>query len=301
MKSNSELISKPAIQFLLIFCLVATIAVLLSFIGVTIGILIFKFNPHVIENPFIASPQDVEGLKFVQLITAVGAFIIAPIVYMIITSKSRLADLKLKRVNKPINYLIILILMIISSPILSLIIEVNAQVGLSEFMMEEQAKQDYITKLLLTFSGWGSLLYILLIIAVVPAIGEELLFRGVVQKIFTKWTNNYHVGIWITAILFSFFHMQFHGFVPRMLLGAFLGYALVWSGSLWVPMLGHFFNNGSVVVLSYFYPEMMENPDMSIFGEIGKNPIVIITSLILTIVGIMIFRKVNLPIQQDIE
>lgn len=80
-------------------------------------------------------------------------------------------------------------------------------------------------------------------IAIVPAVGEELLFRGVIQKIFTNMTKNYHWGIWISAILFSALHMQFYGFIPRALLGALFGYILVYSGSLRLPILCHFANN----------------------------------------------------------
>ena len=60
-----------------------------------------------------------------------------------------------------------------------------------------------------------------------------------------------HIAIWITAFIFSAVHMQFYGFVPRMLLGALFGYMFVWTGSLWVPVLMHFVNNGIAVVVNY--------------------------------------------------
>jgi len=95
------------------------------------------------------------------------------------------------------------------------------------------------------------LLINLLMIAILPAIGEELIFRGCFQNIFTRWTGNYHWGIWLAAILFSAIHMQFYGFIPRMLLGAMFGYMLVWGRSMWLPILAHLVNNGGAVITAY--------------------------------------------------
>ena len=90
------------------------------------------------------------------------------------------------------------------------------------------------------------LLINLLIIAVIPALGEELLFRSLIQKLVYKWKSNIHLSIWLTAFLFSAVHMQFLGFFPRMLLGALLGYMLVWTGSL-AAIMAHFTNNAIAV------------------------------------------------------
>ena len=91
----------------------------------------------------------------------------------------------------------------------------------------------------------------LLMIAIIPAIGEEFFFRGLLQRIFSNWVRNTHWGIIISAFLFSAIHMQFYGFFPRFLLGAMFGYLFVWSGSLWLPVLAHFINN-SLAVIAYY-------------------------------------------------
>jgi membrane protease YdiL (CAAX protease family) len=85
------------------------------------------------------------------------------------------------------------------------------------------------------------------------AVVEEFFFRGVLLQIFRKITNNYHWAVWIAAIIFSAVHAQFYGFVPRLLLGALLGYVFVFSGSLWIPIIVHFINNATGVLLYYFY------------------------------------------------
>jgi len=95
------------------------------------------------------------------------------------------------------------------------------------------------------------MLFNIFMIAIVAAIGEELIFRGVIQKIFARWTGNIHLAIIITGFLFSLIHLQFYGFFPRWLLGVMFGYLMVWSGTLWLPIFAHFVNNAVAVLVSY--------------------------------------------------
>lgn len=84
--------------------------------------------------------------------------------------------------------------------------------------------------------------------ALCPAITEEFFFRGALQRLIGKWNPNPHFVIWSAAILFSAFHLQFYGFIPRMLLGAYLGYLLLWTRSIWIPVFAHFINNATAVI-----------------------------------------------------
>lgn len=123
--------------------------------------------------------------------------------------------------------------------------------GFENWSRRQQEKIGELTKFLTQFDSVGKLLLGLLIIAVIPAIGEELFFRGVVQSIFLRWTKNAHWAVWITGVLFSFIHFQLDGFVPRMLLGVVFGYLYVWSGNIWYPIWAHFVNNGITVLGVY--------------------------------------------------
>jgi hypothetical protein len=123
--------------------------------------------------------------------------------------------------------------------------------GLEQWMREKEQQAAVLTKQLLVMKSFSDYLLNLLMIAIIPAIGEELLFRGALQNIVYKWFYNPHVAIWISAIIFSAIHVQFFGFFPRMFLGALFGYFLWWSGSLWFAIWGHFLNNGLAVTMAF--------------------------------------------------
>ncbi len=123
--------------------------------------------------------------------------------------------------------------------------------GNETWMRAREAAAKGISDAFLQGSGYPDLVWSLLIVAVLPSLGEELLFRGTLQPLFSRWTGSKHAGVWLSAILFSAIHMQFFGFVPRLLLGVIFGYALLRSGSLWLPVLLHFWNNGTIVVVTW--------------------------------------------------
>jgi membrane protease YdiL (CAAX protease family) len=150
------------------------------------------------------------------------------------------------------------LLILVSVPMQSALVAWNANVHFPAFLhefeqwaraMENQAAG--LTKFLTEFTTPARLLVGLLVIAVTPAIAEELVFRGVIQRNLVRWFNSRHVGVWLTAALFSAVHLQFFGFVPRFLLGLILGYLYEWSGSILVPMAAHFTQNAFQLLLLY--------------------------------------------------
>ena len=171
--------------------------------------------------------------------------------------------------------------------------------GLEEWMKNKEAEAEWLTKQFMSATTVSALLVNLFLMAVLPAVSEEITFRGVLQQLLTAPHRlspfasrlSQHLAIWLTAIIFSAVHMQFYGFVPRMLMGALFGYMFVWTGSLWVPMLMHFVNNGMAVLL-YFLANKA-GWDMDKVDAIGTNETLWlgIVSLVLTIGGIYAFRR----------
>ncbi len=125
--------------------------------------------------------------------------------------------------------------------------------GFENWSRKTQKMVEEMTHLLTQFDSFGKMLIGLLVIAVIPAVGEELMFRGMLQPILIRSFKNTHVAIWVTGIIFSFIHFQLDGFVPRMLLGVVFGYLYVWSGNIWYPIWAHFINNGVTVIIMYLY------------------------------------------------
>lgn len=137
----------------------------------------------------------------------------------------------------------------------SLVIEWNANLDFKgafwDWARNLENRGLVLTKMLTAMDTPGAFLFVMLIIGILPAIGEEIVFRGWMQPALHRLSGNVHVAIWVSAIAFSALHMQFFGFVPRVLLGAVFGYLMAWSGNLWLPMVAHFANNGLMVLAMY--------------------------------------------------
>lgn len=189
----------------------------------------------------------IDAVKFTQLLSSIGIFIVPVLVYAHICN----FDLKLNlNLNRQVILLAITIMLLIN-PFIAFVYEWNMSFNFPEWALSYDKKAEHLTKYFLKMNSVGDLAYNLLILAIVPAIGEELLFRGYLQQTFKKWLGKPHLAIVITAILFSAIHMQFQGFLPRFVLGLLLGYFFYWSGSLWLPIIAHFLNNALAVLLAY--------------------------------------------------
>ncbi|PCJ89904.1 MAG: CPBP family intramembrane metalloprotease domain-containing protein [Flavobacteriales bacterium] len=165
------------------------------------------------------------------------------------------------------------LLVFFSLPVINTMLEWNNQLNLPEWlsgvenwMKTAESNAEKITKQFLMVNSIGDLAVNLVVMAMIPAIAEELFFRGLLQRVLIASTKNIHIGIWLAAILFSALHGQFYGFLPRMVLGAILGYLFVWSGSLWVPIFAHFVNNGAAVLLAFYVKKGMISEDVENIG-----------------------------------
>jgi len=174
--------------------------------------------------------------------------------------------------------------MVINAPF----IEWNMNVHFPEPFHTELKKLEEVaekaTKFLTTFYSLPYFLGSVIVIAVIPAIGEELLFRGMVQRYGLKIFSNPHVAIWLTAFAFSAFHLQFFGFLPRMLLGAFFGYVYFYSGNLWYAIAAHFTNNAFTILMLYLY-----QTGHSTFDIEGTDSVPLSTVAVFTIIGGILF------------
>ena len=248
-------------QILLSLSLVVGTSFILLFIGSILCYLFFGINIMTDTNALNINGvnPNIPALKFYQAIYSIGMFIIPPFIIAYFLSYKVSDYLKINQFAKPSVFFQAFLLILFALPIANMMGELNSQIHFPEFLKgaeqwmrasEEQAA--LVTQKFLKMDHLGDLLINLLLIAVIPALGEELLFRGILQKQLSKLTGSIHWGIFISAVLFSALHMQFFGFFPRLFLGMLFGYLLVWTGSLWVPILAHLVNNGLAVTASYF-------------------------------------------------
>lgn len=177
----------------------------------------------------------------------------------------------------------------------SLIIEWNASLNFGgSFWTWAREREDIateFTKFITQFESSTDLVVGLLVIGVLPAIGEEFAFRGWLQPAIQKVSGNPHVAIWVSAFLFSALHMQFFGFVPRMLLGAMFGYLMFWSGNLWIPIIAHLVNNGFAVVMIYLYQTGATKFDAE---SPEAMPLTFVIPATAIFIGVMLFLKKQL-------
>ncbi|MBX0292520.1 CPBP family intramembrane metalloprotease [Hymenobacter sp. HSC-4F20] len=164
---------------------------------------------------------------------------------------NKLADYFLPRRPVPAGWLLLAgLLIIVSLPAMSGLIAWNASLDLPEWALDKEEQAKAILKVLTNFSSPLRFVVALLVMAVVPAVSEELFFRGVLQRNLVQWAGQ-HAGIWLAAAIFSAIHLQFQGFIPRFVLGLVLGYLYEWSGNILVPMTAHFTQNAFQLVLLY--------------------------------------------------
>ena len=240
--------------------------------------------------------NDITRLKIGQGISSALMFIAPPLILYAFTRTEPMRQLGFRRPMKWWMLLIGVALMFVSLPLTNILGTWNEKMNFGETFetlealikqMEEMAG-DLTKQMLEVDTVWG-LLGNLLVIALIPAIGEELTFRGVVQQALTRRCHP-HVAIWLSAFIFSFIHFQFYGFLPRMFLGLILGYMFYYSGSIWTSILMHFINNGTAVVVAYLDYKGLANIDWEHFGS-TSNIALLITSLLLTVGMIVIVAK----------
>lgn len=232
-------------------------------------------------------PKELNSLRFIQICSQIFTFVLPPVIYAILVKEKPMISLGFRKTS--LLWIIIgIALMYVIMPINSIFAEWNANIKLPEAIgsLEELLKtmQEAATEMMEKFvnvNTVGGLIINLFMIAGLAAIGEELLFRSVIQTSLIKTCKNVHIGIFLTSVIFSLIHFEFYGFIPRLVLGLLLGYMYFYTRSIWVPMAMHFVNNGTIVVL--YYINNVSNANINI-DEFGKtNTFLLISSIIATI------------------
>ena len=234
-----------------------------NFIGLLFILPYFDFDIHTVQM-ILSNPTAYENAKIPLLLvlttTSIGTFMLVPA--WVISKYGGVPLTYFLKLKPPLLATTGLTLGITLSfaVVNSVIIERNESIVFPEFLsafeaylQAQEAQLAVLTRFITEFDGLGHFFLGLIAIAIIPAIGEEFLFRGLFQNIFHTALRNPHIAIWVSAFLFSAFHNQFYGLVPRMLLGAIFGYLYYWSGSLAWSVFAHFINNGFSLLMIYLF------------------------------------------------
>ncbi len=282
---------KPAISSLFIFFGIVLIGLVLgNVVGGILMILISGSSFSEITNiskAIMLSPNGWWALIAAQGATALVSFVGSGLLYWYLVEQKKWADFSPANLPKPAILLLVFISQLAFTPVNGYIQSLNEKMklpsslkALEDFMKSMEDSMADLTTFLTTFNSPLQFIAAFIVIAVIAGIGEELIFRGILQrKLLKAFGGNHHAAIWVAAAIFSAIHVQFYGFFPRMFLGAMFGYFYFWSGNIWVPMLAHIFNNGLAVIMLYLVKQKIVSPEIEKLDTVPL-PIVICSLLI---------------------
>ncbi len=283
---------KKGIQllFLLLFMVAGTI--FFSIIG---GGLAYLVSGGGGSSVLVQSPL---AIWISQSFSSVGMFLLPALLFSYCQDKHLL---QYNKANRKPYYLLVNVTLLLSIVLLPLVAALSqwnegirlpeALSGLQRWMDTTAAQAEHVMKVLTSRHTYGTLAVNLLVLAALPALCEEFLFRGTVQVFLSDWLKRPHLAVWVTAVLFSLAHLQFDGFIPRLLLGAYLGYLLLWSRSLWLPVLAHFLHNALTIIADFTLQGRGIFMDEIRFTDIKGSAMLIVTCSLITVLSLLFMWK----------
>lgn len=267
------------------------IALLLIF-GAFIGLIVLMGALALLAPKWANSTVGLLTMQGVQTIVLFGVTALVGVWF----TEERVNPFKQMSLNRVLTLkqgLIAFLFAVAALPMISMLAEWNKGMELPSFLasVEELMRQmeesvELLTERFLNTSSAVILFVNLFVMAFLPAVCEEMMFRGWLQRVLAK-SVNYHVAIWVAAFVFSAIHFQFYGFIPRMLIGAALGYLYYYTGSLWAPVVAHFTNNAVAVITAFLTYNGYTSVNFDLIGT-GDTWYLSLTSLVVCLA--LLFR-----------
>ncbi|MCD4744983.1 MAG: CPBP family intramembrane metalloprotease [Bacteroidales bacterium] len=243
-------------------------------------------------------PDTLSLLKYLQIINQLGIFIFPPIIFAFLVNKNIPEYLKLSQKPGVYSSVAVILLMFLAFPLINRMVEINESLKLPEFlagiekwMKESEEHANRLTEAFINDKTLAGFIINLLMIAFIPAIGEEFVFRGVLLRLLKEWMKNVHLAILFSAILFSALHLQFYGFFPRMMLGILFGYLFIWTGTLWVPVIAHFIINVTAVITVFMANRGIIDSKFEAFSSTDNKLILALSLIIVVLILFSIYSK----------
>ncbi len=251
--------NSPYLQllFLMLFAVIGIFVCIL--IGFVVAISVYGTELIKDVSWLSGNLKYVGAIKIILTAQQFGLFL-TPALLLAITEGRRPQEFYGMKIPKLNSLLVVTLIMIASTPVMGYVNELNQQMHFPNFLkdmelwmrkMEDDGMATTIA--ILKMNNISGYLINLTVIAIIPAVCEEFLFRGGLQRTFLRIFKNPHIAIWTSAIVFSAIHFQFFGFFPRLFLGAAFGYIYFWTGSIWYAVFAHFLNNGFAVTMAFYF------------------------------------------------
>jgi membrane protease YdiL (CAAX protease family) len=286
--------ASPLYQLIISFLTIIAIGIVLFVISFIAGVMIFRVELSALADNLLtdAGNADIAFLRYLLIMEQICFFII-PSVYLLKQMKGSPGNINLYfPVPSGKEAVLVILLAFCLFPVTGFMGELNSGLhlpewlsGIETWMTKKENEADSLLAMISAADTFGVMMLNLIIIALLPAIGEEMIFRGIFQRIFQRLFRNDHLGIWFIAFIFSAIHLQFFGFIPRFILGLAFGYLYYWGGTLWLPILAHFVNNAVPTVSAYLggLKEINTQPDTALWIQmlILPAPIVIAVMILL--------------------
>jgi membrane protease YdiL (CAAX protease family) len=261
-----------------------------QFLGAWIASLLYGFGfSEILTLGAFSDPEYVAASKLIQILGTIGTFIIPAFLFSFLFAGDLFSYYRFRDPAGMLPIILTIAMMVSVVPFINYLAEINMRMevpirALDRLMRNLEGEAEQIMRAFTdTDTLWG-LMVNLLMIGVLAAVGEELIFRGLLQGLLTKVMRNVHVAIIITAVLFSAFHFQFFSFLPRLVLGIILGYLMLQGRSIWFPITAHFVNNALGVVYYYFNSRGSADDMLEEIGTSTMMPMAALISMFLFVV-----------------
>ena len=292
--------ASPLRQFLFLMFLLITLLIFSTLIGLLM--LVPFYGVSVIEKFSTLSdysdPKVIGLLKYFQVVNQLGMLVLPALVFAWLVDTAPFVYLRAHKSPGWRNLLLATLFVFASMPVIGWLVDLNETMrlpfwlkGMEQWMKSAEANAAKITDAFLATSTLGGLAINILMIAILPAIGEEFLFRGVFMRLFCRWFRNNHAGVWLAAFIFSAIHMQFYGFIPRLLLGAAFGYLFIWSGNIWVPVSAHFVQNATSVMVAWLASNGTISATADDFGQTDNMLIIAASAILVAIFLYLVYKR----------
>lgn len=278
---------RPAEKFLFSVVILFILGLIFQFLGAFLAAWIYGFSvSEILSLENYDNSRYVAASKLIQILGSIGTFIVPAFLFSFLFAGDLFSYYGFRNPISMLPIILVVLMMVSVIPFINYLAELNMRFEFPIRALDQvfRSLEDAAEEMMMAFTAaknfWG-LLVNLFMIGIIASVGEELIFRGLLQNLLSQMFKNIHLAVLITAVLFSAFHFQFFSFLPRFILGLILGYLLYFGRSIWYPILAHFVNNAMGVIYYYFYSRGSADDMLEEIGTSSLIPVAAIVSLVL--------------------